>query len=118
MSDTYPQTRTNGASSSSTRVRVAVVGGGLVGCVAALQLAKKGYQIDLYESRSDIRKAEVVSGRSINLALSARGRKALAEVMLEDKILAEALPMEGRMLHSVSGSTRVVPYDAKNKQVS
>lgn len=94
-----------------------MIGGGLVGCVAALQLAKKGYQVDLYETRSDIRKAEIVTGRSINLALSARGRKALAEVLLEDKILAEALPMEGRMLHSVSGGTRVVPYDKITKQV-
>lgn len=114
MSQVYPQTNTNG---SDRRGRVAVVGGGLVGCVAALQLAKKGYQIDLYESRSDMRTAEVVTGRSINLALSARGRKALAEVNLEDKILCDALPMEGRMLHSLSGATRVVPYDKNNKQV-
>lgn len=115
MSQVYPETYTNGR--TENRGRIAVIGGGLVGCVAALQLAKKGYQIDLYESRSDIRKAVVVAGRSINLALSARGRKALAEVLLEDKILYDALPMEGRMLHSVSGSTRVVPYDQKNKQV-
>lgn len=115
MSQVYRETNTNG---SDSRGRVAVVGGGLVGCIAALQLAKKGYQIDLYESRSDIRKARVVTGRSINLALSARGRKALAEVSLEDKILADALPMEGRMLHSLSGETRVVPYDKVNKQVS
>lgn len=118
MSQVYPETFTNGSGPENDhRGRVAVIGGGLVGCVAALQLAKKGYHVDLFESRSDIRKAEVVTGRSINLALSARGRKALAEVLLEDKILCDALPMEGRMLHSVTGATRVVPYDAKNKQV-
>lgn len=117
MSQVYPETFTNGTGMENERRRVAVIGGGLVGCVAALQLAKKGYQVDLYESRSDIRSAKVVSGRSINLALSARGRRALAEVQLEEKILSYALPMEGRMLHSLTGATRVVPYDRNSKQV-
>lgn len=118
MSQVYPETFTNGHSSGNDRRGiVAVIGGGLVGCVAALQLAKKGYHVDVYESRSDIRQAEVVTGRSINLALSARGRKALAEVLLEDKILEDALPMKGRMLHAMSGATRTVPYDVNNQEV-
>lgn len=119
MTKVYPETFTNGSEGpgSGRNRKVAVIGGGLVGCLAALQLAQKGYQIDLYESRSDIRKAKIVTGRSINLSLSERGRNALREVQLENKFLADALPMEGRMLHSISGATRVVPYDRKNKQV-
>lgn len=118
MSQVYPETFTNGVGDGTERRLVAVVGGGLVGCMAALQLARKGYQVDLYESRSDIRAAKVVTGRSINLSLSARGRKALAEVGLEQKMLSYALPMEGRMLHSLAGTTRVVPYDGNSKQVT
>lgn len=56
-------------------------------------------------------------GRSINLALSARGRKALAEVDLEDALLAHGIPMRGRMLHNQQGQTTIVPYDSVTKQV-
>lgn len=66
---------------------------------------------------TDIRTAELVHGRSINLALSVRGRKALARVGLEQKILDHAIPMRGRMLHDVNGQKRIVPYDPKNNQV-
>ena len=52
--------------------RVGVVGAGLVGALAASVMAKRGYQVDLFELRGDIRKAEIVRGRSINLALSCR----------------------------------------------
>ena len=52
--------------------RVGVVGGGLVGALAASMFAKRGFHVDLFELRGDIRKAAVVRGRSINLALSCR----------------------------------------------
>lgn len=96
---------------------MAVVGGGLVGCMAAVHLAKKGYRIDLYESRADSRHSPVVAGRSINLALSVRGRRALAEVGLEEVCLEQAIPMRGRMLHDIRGRTRSVPYDRNKNQV-
>lgn len=66
---------------------------------------------------SDIRTAELVIGRSINLALSVRGRKALAEVGLEEEILKHGIPMRGRMLHDLKGATRIVPYDSVTNQV-
>lgn len=55
-------------------------------------------------------------GRSINLALSARGRRALAEVGLEEALLGHGIPMAGRMLHDLNGKRKVVPYDANTKQ--
>lgn len=64
----------------------------------------------------DIRKAKVVVGRSINLALSARGRKALAEVGLEDELLRHGIPMRGRMLHDLTGRTKCIPYDVNTNQ--
>uniref|UniRef100_A0A1L8DZZ5 Kynurenine 3-monooxygenase n=1 Tax=Nyssomyia neivai TaxID=330878 RepID=A0A1L8DZZ5_9DIPT len=107
----YPETRTNCVGEN---LKVSIVGGGLVGSLLALHLGKKGYQVQLHEYRDDIRHCELIGGRSINLALSVRGRKALAKVGLEDVILEHAIPMRGRMLHDLSGNRRIVPYD-KNK---
>jgi kynurenine 3-monooxygenase len=56
-----------------------------VGSLNAIYLARQGYRVCLYESRPDIRKEERVSGRSINLALSERGRNALRKIGLEDE---------------------------------
>lgn len=64
----------------------------------------------------DIRSAELVIGRSINLALSARGRKALAAVGLEDKLLEHGIPMYARMIHDYDGNMKNIPYDRKNHQ--
>ena len=83
--------------------QVAVIGGGLVGSLQALFLAKRGFHVDLYEKRPDIRTLEQGDGKSINLALSLRGREALKEVGLEGIVLKYGLPMSGRMIHSISG---------------
>lgn len=93
-----------------------VIGAGLVGSLAALQLGKLGFKVDLYEYREDIRTAELVIGRSINLALSIRGRAALRDVGLEDTLLSHGTPMRGRMLHDIYGRRKVVLYDAVNEQ--
>lgn len=55
-------------------------------------------------------------GRSINLALSARGRKALAEVGIEEKLLEHGIPMFSRMIHNVDGTRKVIPYDRQSNQ--
>ena len=65
----------------------------------------------------DSRGSEITQGRSINLALSQRGRKALAAVGLEEEVLKTAIPMRGRMLHDLKGNTTVVIYDSCNHQV-
>ncbi|KAF7221519.1 kynurenine 3-monooxygenase-like [Nothobranchius furzeri] len=65
---------------------IAVVGGGLVGALNACFFAKRGFHVEIFEAREDIRKANIVRGRSINLALSHRGRQALKHVGLEEKV--------------------------------
>lgn len=95
--------------------RVAVVGGGLVGSLQALFLAKAGFAVDLYERRRDIRTMEQAEGRSINLALSVRGREALKEVGLEGVVLEQSLPMYSRMIHSLSGSLSTQAYGTKDQ---
>lgn len=110
----YSHSDVNGA--GDVRRNVAIIGAGLVGSLAALNFARMGNEVHLYEYREDIRTAELVQGRSINLALSQRGRKALAAVGLEEMVLATAIPMRGRMLHNVRGRTSIVLYDPCTKQ--
>ncbi|KAM3842227.1 kynurenine 3-monooxygenase-like [Diretmus argenteus] len=89
---------------------VAVVGGGLVGALNACYFAKRGFEVEVYESREDIRRAKIVRGRSINLALSHRGRQALKHVGMEEKIISKGIPMNARMIHSLSGKQSPIPY--------
>lgn len=59
---------------------------------------------------------EHVPGKSINLAISIRGRSSLREVGLEDDIIKNhGLPMEARMIHKVDGSTYQIPYGQKGQ---
>ncbi|XP_014344354.1 kynurenine 3-monooxygenase [Latimeria chalumnae] len=95
--------------------KVAVVGGGLVGALNACFFAKRGFQVDVYEAREDIRVSKVVRGRSINLALSHRGRQALKAVGMEDKVLSRSIPMHARMIHSLSGKKSAIPYGRKGQ---
>ncbi|XP_061383526.1 kynurenine 3-monooxygenase [Danaus plexippus] len=101
----------------NNKLNVAVVGGGLVGSLEALYLAQRGHRVSLYEYREDIRKTPQVRGRSINLALSVRGRQALKGVGLEDQMVHEhGIPMRARMIHRLDGSTYSMPYDARTNQ--
>lgn len=92
---------------------IAIIGAGLAGSLLAIYLAKRGIQVDVYEARGDMRLEEVAAGRSINLALSDRGIAALREVGMDEYMLAEAVPMYGRMIHSVSGETKLLPYSGR-----
>src|SRR5215204_7328088 len=93
--------------------KVVIIGAGLAGSLLAIYLAKRAIEVDVYEARSDIRLAEVAAGRSINLALSDRGIAALREVGLDEYMLAEAVPMYGRMIHSTDSSTKLLPYSGR-----
>ena len=93
--------------------RVTIIGAGLAGSLLAIYLAKRGIQVDVFESRADMRREAVAAGRSINLALSDRGIAALREVGMDEYMLAEAIPMYGRMIHSVYGETKLLPYSGR-----
>lgn len=93
--------------------KVIIVGAGLSGSLLAIYLAKKGIEVDVYEARGDMRGENVAAGRSINLALSNRGIAALKEIGLDKYMLAEAVPMRGRMIHSVSGETKLLAYSGR-----
>jgi kynurenine 3-monooxygenase len=93
--------------------KIIIVGAGLAGSLLSIYLAKRGLKTDVYESRSDMRKVEMSAGRSINLALSDRGIAALREVGMDEYMLAEAVPMFGRMVHAVDGQTKLLPYSGR-----
>ena len=96
-----------------TKQKVIIIGAGLSGSLLAIYLAKRGIETDIYESRGDMRTAETAAGRSINLALSNRGIAALKEVGLDEYMLAEAVPMHGRMIHALDGQTKLLPYSGR-----
>ncbi|NKQ59184.1 FAD-dependent monooxygenase [Amycolatopsis sp. K13G38] len=91
---------------------IAVVGGGLSGCLLACVLAQRGEKVVLYERRADPREGTAERGRSINLALSERGLNALRRVGLAERVLTDALPMRGRMIHPVAGDLDFQSYSA------
>ena len=93
--------------------KVVIVGAGLCGTLLAVRLAQKGFQVELHEKRADMRKVEMVAGRSINLALSNRGIKALGMIGMDAFMLNEAIPMHGRMVHSLDGSLMLQPYSGR-----
>jgi kynurenine 3-monooxygenase len=99
--------------------QVIIVGAGLVGSLWAVYMSKKGYSVKVYERRSDVRKAEIVAGKSINLALSDRGIKALKNVGIDEEILRElAIPMTGRIMHDLDGNLSYQPYGKENQAIN
>lgn len=90
--------------------RVLVAGAGLGGALMAIYLARAGYRVEIFERRGDPRRADAGRGRSINLAISTRGLAALRGVGLEERILEMAVPMRGRLIHSVDQETTFQPY--------
>jgi kynurenine 3-monooxygenase len=92
---------------------VHIVGGGLVGPLCGIMLANKGFTVTIHERRADMRKGGVAAGRSINLAVTARGLKALEETGLKDKVMEISIPMRGRMVHDAQGNTSLQPYSQK-----
>lgn len=93
---------------------ISIIGSGLTGPLLANMLANKGYKVDLYEKRNDLRKTNNSAGRSINLALSHRGICALESAQLFEKIKPLLIPMKGRMVHLIDGSLDFQPYSIKD----
>jgi kynurenine 3-monooxygenase len=100
------------------REKVTLVGGGLAGSLMAVYLAKRGYEVNIYERRPDMRNVEIPAGRSINLALSTRGIRALSKVGLDTAVLNQAIPMNGRMMHDEQGKLAYQPYGTDGQHIN
>lgn len=96
---------------------VTILGAGLVGSVLAVLLRKRGYAVRIYERRPDMRRETAGAGRSINLAMSNRGWKALELAGLRADIEAIALPMPGRFLHQKDGSAAFQAYGKNGEAI-
>ena len=93
-----------------------IIGSGLAGPLLAILLAKRGYSIDLFEKRADIRLERVSKGRSINLALSHRGIEALKSASIFEMVEPLLIPMKGRMIHQKNGELDFQPYSINTEE--
>lgn len=95
---------------------ILIIGAGLCGSLLALRLGQRGYNVRVMELRPDLRKVDISAGRSINLAFSNRGIKAMKMVGLEDKVMKLCIPMHGRMLHDREGKTKLSRYSGREDE--
>ena len=102
---------------SMSKGQVTLVGAGLAGSLLAVFLARRGFQVEVYERLPDMRRHEIPAGRSINLALAHRGIRALEAVGLYGEVQKLLIPMRGRMLHALDGATSLTPYGRTASEV-
>ena len=96
---------------------VNIIGAGLAGSLLTILLANRGYRVTVYERRPDPRKGVGNGGRSINLALSARGIRGLQLAGVLERAMPLAIPMRGRMVHEHDGSTELQMYGVRPEEV-
>lgn len=96
---------------------VNIVGAGLAGALLAVLLARRGFPVHLYDRRPDPRLQGSERGRSINLALAARGISALEHAGVMEHVRPLLIPMRGRMVHDLSGATTLHPYGQREHEV-
>lgn len=97
---------------------ISILGSGLIGSLMSIYLKKRGLDVQVYEKRTDNRRTEYKEeGRSINMALSDRGWKALDKAGLRDKVLPLTIPMYGRKIHDEHGKTTFIPYGKEGQAI-
>ncbi|MBP6460631.1 MAG: FAD-dependent monooxygenase [Crocinitomicaceae bacterium] len=101
----------------SNQKTATIIGSGLVGSLWAVYLAKAGYKVTTYDRRSDLRNVALSAGKSINLATSFRGWKALDELGIGDAIREIAIPMYSRTIHALDGTISTLPYGKENQAI-
>ncbi len=98
--------------------RLIISGAGLAGSLLAVMFARRGFEVVIYEKRGDMREMAMSAGRSINLALAARGIRALERANVMDRVRPLMIPMPGRMLHSVAGELKYQAYGSHAHEVN
>jgi len=96
--------------------KILIIGAGLCGSLLALRMAQRGYKVEVYERRPDLRTTDISAGRSINLALSDRGLKALRLCGMEEKAREICIPMIGRLMHDAKGNTFTSNYSGRENE--
>ncbi|MEC7864018.1 MAG: NAD(P)/FAD-dependent oxidoreductase, partial [Bacteroidota bacterium] len=96
---------------------ITIVGAGLVGSLCALYMTKRGYKVNIFERRKDLRSEIITAGKSINLALSERGWTALKKVGVDMDVLKIAIPMHKRIMHDTEGGLTNQPYGNQGQAI-
>jgi kynurenine 3-monooxygenase len=100
------------------KTEISILGAGLIGSLLSIYLKKRGLDVSIFEKRIDSRQRDYKEeGRSINMALSDRGWKALEKIGLKEKVLPLAIPMYGRKVHDEHGRTTFIPYGIDNQAI-
>ncbi len=97
--------------------KITLIGAGLNGPLLAILLMQRGFAVEIYERRPDMRRVRMSAGRSINLALSTRGIHALQQAGLWERMRSIVISMKGRMMHSISGDLTFQPYGKNEAEV-
>src|SRR5580658_3599795 len=95
-----------------------IIGAGPVGALMGLLLAQRGQRVHLRERRSDPRRTPPEQGRSINLALSARGLAALKQAGVLERVSASMITLPGRMLHDEGQQLEFLAYGQHQHEVN
>lgn len=100
--------------------QISICGAGLVGSLLSVFLKNKGYRVRVFEKRPDPRNSSIHAGRSINLAISQRGLRALAEAFpeLDNTALGLAVPMYGREIHDVDSNLKFQAYGEASQHIN
>ena len=96
---------------------ITIVGAGLVGSLCALYMIKRGYSVNVYERRKDLRSEIISAGKSINLALSERGWTALKKVGANKAVAGIGIPMYKRIMHDKEGKISQQPYGNQGQAI-
>jgi kynurenine 3-monooxygenase len=96
---------------------IIIVGAGLAGSLCALYMLKRGYNVEVYEKRGDMRDAVVTAGKSINLALSERGWTALRKVGVDKYVEDISIAMPKRVMHDIEGNLTDQFYGNKDQAI-
>jgi len=102
---------------NSAADKITLIGAGLNGPLLAVLLRQRGFAVEVYERRPDMRQVRMSAGRSINLAISTRGIYALQRAGLWELMRKIIIPMKGRMMHSTTGDLTFQPYGKNETEV-
>jgi kynurenine 3-monooxygenase len=97
--------------------KITLIGAGLNGPLLAILLMQRGFAVEIYERRPDMRRVHMSAGRSINLAVSTRGIHALQQAGLWERMRSITIPMKGRMMHSIAEELTFQPYGKDETEV-
>jgi kynurenine 3-monooxygenase len=96
---------------------ITIIGAGPAGCLLGILLARRGLEVEVYERRTDPRRAPPEAGRSINLALAARGIRALKAAGVMEALSPSLVRMRGRMLHEPGKADQFNSYGQREHEV-